>query len=389
MSAGSWIGPEQHALLGAVLLAAAALGLWAERTSWGSRLSGAMVAILLTALLANLGVIPTRAPLYDAVWTYLVPLAIPLLLLRADLRRVVRETGPLLLGFLAGAAGTVLGVLVAVAVVPLGERLEAHLPQLAGVFAATYIGGSMNYAAVAQALGLDDPEVLAAGVAADGLMMVLLFLVLFLLPELPRLRARYRERPGLEAGEGGAGEGGAAELPPAAAPYGTLEAATALALAAGLAVLGYGAEAAAGLPGLGVLLLTALAVAFATLWPGAARRLAPAEGLGMLFMQLFFAAIGAGAHVGAVLRAGAQLFLFAGVVLAVHLAVLLLAGRLLGLDLREVVLASNANAGGPTTAAAMAAARGWRPLITPAILCGVLGYAGASFVGVALGRLLA
>ncbi len=379
----SWIGPGDHGALWAVLLAAAAAGLWAERTPWGSRLSGAVVAMLITAALSNLGLIPAAAPAYEAVWGYLVPLAIPLLLLRADLRRVLHETGPLLLGFLAGAAGTVLGVLAAAALVPLGERLGPHLPQLAGVFAATYIGGSMNYAATAQALGLDDPEVLAAGVAADALMMVLLFLVLFLLPELPRLRARYRERPGLE-GTGGetGGETGAGTLP------GPREASAALALAAALAVLAFAVEGAAGVPGLGILLLTAAAVAFATLWPRAARRLAPAEGLGVLLMQLFFAAIGAGAHVGTVLEAGGRLFLFAGVILAVHLAVLLLAGRWLGLDLREVVVASNANAGGPTTAAAMAGARGWRALVTPAVLCGVLGYGTANFVGVALGRLL-
>ena len=41
---------------------------------------------------------------YDVVWSYLVPLAIPLLLLRADLRRILREAGPTLLAFAVGAA---------------------------------------------------------------------------------------------------------------------------------------------------------------------------------------------------------------------------------------------------------------------------------------------
>ena len=43
--------------------------------------------------------LPTQAPIYDVTWTYLVPLAIPLLLLRADLRRILREAGPTLVAF--------------------------------------------------------------------------------------------------------------------------------------------------------------------------------------------------------------------------------------------------------------------------------------------------
>lgn len=44
--------------------------------------------------------------------------------------------------------------------------------------------------------------------------------------------------------------------------------------------------------------------------------------------------------------------------------------------------------GGPTTAAAMAVARRWQNLLIPAILCGTLGYAVATFIGVAVGHWL-
>jgi uncharacterized membrane protein len=110
--------------------------------------------------------------------------------------------------------------------------------------------------------------------------------------------------------------------------------------------------------------------------------------MGAVLMQVFFATIGASAHVGIVLRVGPWLFVFAALILGVHLAVLLIGGKLLRLDLAELVVASNANMGGPTTAAAMAVGRRWPRLVIPAILCGTLGYAVGTFTGVAVGRML-
>ena len=161
------ISADQTWLLLAILLTAAAVGLWADRQRWGSRISGAVVSILITFVLTNTGIVPVAAPLYDQVWGIAVPLAIPLLLLRADLRRIASEAGPMLLAFLIGAIGTVAGVLLMRHVLDLGT-LDA---QLSAVFAATYIGGSMNFAATAQAVELTDGAVLSAAVAADNLLM--------------------------------------------------------------------------------------------------------------------------------------------------------------------------------------------------------------------------
>ena len=129
------IAPDQTWFLWAVLLSAGAFGLWAEKTRWGSKLSGAVIAIGTTFVLSNLGVIPSSAPAYDVVWGYLVPLAIPLLLFKADLKRILRESGPTLLAFAAGAVGTVTGTWIAYQLVPLGEEGW----KLAGIFCATYV----------------------------------------------------------------------------------------------------------------------------------------------------------------------------------------------------------------------------------------------------------
>ena len=151
---------------------------------------------------------------------------------------------------------------------------------------------------------------------------------------------------------------------------------------------GHAAAGALGMDSLAILLITAVAVALATLLPGRVGGLTGARETGTLLMQVFFAVIGASANLGVVLRSGPVLLVFAALILAVHLAVILVAGKLFGIDLAEVVVASSANMGGPTTAAAMAAARRWDDLVTPAILCGTLGYATATFLGVAVGNAL-
>ena len=98
----------------AAIFCASTFGLWGNKQRWGAKLGGASLLSALFALaLSNFGVIPNHAPAYDAVVAFLLPLAVPLLLLTADLRRVLTCTGRVLWCFLMGSAGTVLGSVLA------------------------------------------------------------------------------------------------------------------------------------------------------------------------------------------------------------------------------------------------------------------------------------
>lgn len=66
-------------------------------------LSGALVSTLVGLAASNLGILPCDAPAYSVVLNFLLPLAVPLLLFRADLRRIIKSTGALLLAFLLGS----------------------------------------------------------------------------------------------------------------------------------------------------------------------------------------------------------------------------------------------------------------------------------------------
>ncbi len=144
------IGPEQDFALWSILIALAGFGFWCERFPWGRKYSGVMLLITAAIVLANLRIIPTSAPAYDVIWHYLVPIAIPLLLFEADLKRIVRESGPTLIAFIIGSVAVVAGAIIGVSLLDLGPD-EA---ELAGIFTGTYIGGSLNFAAVAEASGM-------------------------------------------------------------------------------------------------------------------------------------------------------------------------------------------------------------------------------------------
>jgi uncharacterized membrane protein len=371
------IGPEQDFALWAVLLGLAAFGFWCERFPWGRKYSGVMLLITAAIVLANLRIIPTSAPAYDVVWDYLVPLAIPLLLFQADLKRIVRESGPTLIAFIIGSATVVAGTIVSLSLFDLGP----YEKELAGIFTGTYIGGGLNFAAVSEATGMQGNSLLAAAYAADNVITNLHFLLILFIPGVVWIAKRFPSHHMDNATEFDVEADGPVHQIANLDVAGLL---MALAAAFALAFVGKSLATLAGRPEFSILVTTALALMVATFLPNQVEKLSGYREAGNVMMFIFLASVGASADVWQLIETAPILFLFATVIVSVHLLLLFGIGMLLKLDLAELAMASAVCIGGPSSAPALASALGWRDLLIPGILAGSLGYAMGSFIGVTL-----
>lgn len=378
-----------------VLALLIALSEWLVRRTPLRHAGTALVAILLTAIVANFGIIPSgsdaEAPVlvYDAIFAHVAPIGLFWLLLQVRVATIVRAGPAMLALFLIGAVGTMLGVLIAARATNLAAAVGPLQHAVGGMFAGTYIGGSVNFNAVALHYDVVRQGVLYGGtIVVDNIVTAVWMVATIAVPRVlaPVWRlARTGERPEAAVPLLGIEEDTEAVHP--------MDVAMLVALGIGahlaaLAAAGWFADIGITLPS--ILILTVIALLLAQL--PVVHRMRGARLLGLLAVYLFLAVIGAFADLGRLGELGTlggTLLAFATLIVIVHGLLVFGAAWLLRLDLATAAVASQANVGGGTSALALARSLGREDLILPGILMGSLGNALGTFAGFLVARLMA
>ena len=398
------IQPENTWVLMSVMMAAVAASIYLEqRYVWASRITGAVIALVIALVLVNVGIIPSAAPIYDdVVWGYFVPLAIPLLLLQTNIRKIWRETGQLLAIFLIGSFGTIAGAVIGCALL---QHSIDGLPKVAAMMTGSYIGGGVNFTALADAFKVSGTLV-SSTIVADNLNMAIYFLLLLGLAGNVFVR-RFYGHPLIDEVEGkGMSEEGRTL---AAAYWGrkdvslrditmcisytivvvTISKATGGAFASLLPPDGgWPARMCSVFLGSQYVWITLISVIFASVFEKQANSMHGAQEIGTLFIYMFFFIIGVPASIMEILMHAPLLFVFCLIMVILNMLFCFIGGKILNFPLEDILIASNANIGGPTTAAGMAISQGWTRLVGPAMLVGTFGYAIGTYIGIIVGSML-
>ena len=317
------------------------------------------------------------------------------------MRKIGRDSGKLLIMFLIGASGTVAGALIGA--VLLGKYIP-HMSGIAGMMTGSYIGGGVNFAALANSFEIPG-EMISAVTVADNLLMALYFFVLITIPSLTFFRKNY-SHPFLDEVESiGISE---EQKTQAAAYWGKKEISLqdiAINLALGAIIVALSKLIASGfdfliptsnpftqmlnaLLGNDYLIITTISMIVATGWAHKVDKLNGSQEIGTWLIYLFFFVIGVPASIVQVIVNAPIVLIFCAIMVMINMLVVFIVGKIFKFNLEEIILASNANIGGPTTAAAMAISKGWVKLVGPTMLVGTLGYVVGTYLGIFVGNLL-
>ena len=410
----NWLGRESliaadntWGLLG-VMCFGVALSIYLEQKyNWASKVSGAIIALIMAMVLANLSIIPIHSVLYDdIVWGIVVPMGIPLLLLQCNVKKIWKETGRMLTVFLIGAVGTVAGAFLAFFALkgPFGDA--QGLAKVASMMTGFYIGGGVNFAAMASQYGAGD-ALSASATVADNLLMAAYFFVLIAFAGSRFFRRKF-SHPHIDEVEKNAG--GRDEAQTQAAAFWSRKDISLKDIAYNIAycvLIVWASQIVAGLfKGMvpenpGVLMdfigkffgsqyvwITTFSVIVATGFPKRVEKLHGSQEIGTYLIYLFLFVIGVPANIITVVRDAPLLLVLTAIMVIVNMLFCFIGAKLFKFDLEDAIIASNANIGGPTTAAGMAISQGWSKLVGPAMLIGTLGYVIGNYAGTLVGIIL-
>ena len=407
----------------AVVTTAASISLKYENNTIIKSLSTPVTAMLITVIMTNIGVLPAQGSVYlKGLVDMTVKIATPLLLFNANLEQTYKDSGnSLLISFLLGTCGTILGSIIGYTV--FGRSLGTCLGQVmigdgwkvVSALTAKNIGGGLNYMGVANGLHLS-PAALSLGLAMDNILGLIYFPIISLLAErVPKDEhtttitntttistnvntAVYTYNNTINSSNDDI-------LTYTTTTNNTYTTMTTLdttnttptiqlyiqALSTCFAITALSNYLSPILHILPISLTTLLTVLFASLFPAYFRLIIPsADMIGRVLLMLFFASIGnlSGtiSDISKLSSSILPLLGFNSVLYIVHFLFLYLVFKMFKLPLRDILIASNANIGNAATASSLALSKGWTRSVVPAMLVGCLGNAYGTGIGIGLGE---
>lgn len=389
------ISADQTLVLLAFLFVAASASIIIEqRYKWSAKVPGAVIALIIAISFSSFNIIPTDAAVYDMVWAYVVPIAIPLLLFQVNVKSIFTESRRLLFIFLLSSIGTMLGAFIAFFTF---KNWIPELDKISGMIGASYIGGGVNFAAMTAKLE-PTKDMVASTIVADNLIMALYFIVLLTIAAMSWFRKRFKT-PYIDEVEKNAGNSDENLAASYWQPRNISLKDIAINMGASLLIVAISFTLADWLKPLRsmvdnlaleilvsfitdpYLILTTLTFTVIFLFQKPFQKLNGSQELGTYMVYLFFVVIGIPASIPMILQNAPLLLLFVITIMLINLIVSLLLGKLFKFTLEEILLACNANVGGPTTAAAMAISKGWRTLVGPILVIGTVGYVIGNYAG--------
>ena len=386
----SFISPNDHWSIWTYVVCITLLSLLLEQKfNWAKKITGPVIAILGGMVASSIGFMPTESESYDIIWDYIIPLCIPMLLLKANIFTIFKGTGRLMNLFHIASLGTVVGSFIAYYAF---KGTIEHLEKITPAMAASYTGGGVNFVAMVAVFN-PPKDIVNATLVADSGVMLLYFLLLIVLPGTIFFRKffPYTEKTkNLIVGDKNENEDFWK-----AKPISLLDIAKTVSIAFIIAMASvkisnyFNSDQMPTIVriilGQKYLLLTTISIMFPLAMPKTSKTITGNDEIATFLIYLFFVTIGLPASIKAVIVGAPLMFLFCALILLFNFLFVILLGKLFKYELEEIVLAGALTAGGPMNGVAIAISKQWHKMVLPSMMVGVWGYVIGNYIGYLVG----
>ena len=332
------------------------------------------------------------------MFDYIMPLAIPMVLLEANIKRIIRESGHAFILMNVACLGAVVG---GIAVGFLFRNNSYFAKDIAGYVAmevGVCTGGTVNQAAMAKTFHVSQNVVGAAAVGSN-LVAVTFLVVIGMVPNLKFFKKNFRHPYMDELEIQGADSSRTAETEAAKEEAGYTVLGLAKLLAFSFGVLGVSTLVCSFMGSLGLptvfdmlfsniyLVTSVLTLVVVTAFPKFAESMRFGQEIGSFMLLLFMTVMGTGASIIEIIQIAPMIVVAEIIIIFFIMTITLGITKIFKMNLEEALISINSSYGGPATACAYVGSKGWQRLMIPAVLIGVYGYIIGNALGILAGNI--